>query len=35
LRLGPSDSLYRQIDTPNVIALNAQGGGESGQRVIK
>lgn len=35
LESGPSDSLYGQIDLPNVVALNAQGGGEAGQRVIK
>lgn len=32
---GPSDSLYGQIDLVHVEALNAEGGGESGQSVIK
>ena len=32
---GPSDSLYGQIDLIHVEALNAEGGGETGQRVIK
>ncbi|KAK8849497.1 hypothetical protein IAR55_004831 [Kwoniella newhampshirensis] len=35
LESSPLDSLYSQIDTPNVTALNAEGGGENGQRVIK
>ncbi|OCF46075.1 hypothetical protein I317_00165 [Kwoniella heveanensis CBS 569] len=35
LESSPLDSLYTQIDLPNVTALNAEGGGESGQKVIK
>lgn len=35
LSAGPSDSLYQFIDLPNVIALNAEGGGQAGQNVIK
>lgn len=32
---GPQDSLYGQVDLPNVVALNAVGGAEAGQKVIK
>jgi hypothetical protein len=32
---GPQDSLFSHIDIPNVVALNAVGGGEAGQKVIK
>ena len=32
---GPADSLYGQIDSVHVAALNAEGGAEAGQRVIK
>jgi hypothetical protein len=32
---GPQDSLYSQIDLPHVTALNALGGPEAGQKVIK
>jgi hypothetical protein len=32
---GPQDSLYSQIDLPHVTALNASGGPEDGQKVIK
>ncbi|KAI9632993.1 galactose-binding domain-like protein [Dioszegia hungarica] len=32
---GPQDSLFSHIDVPNVVALNAVGGGEAGQKVIK
>lgn len=32
---GPQDSLFSQIDLPHVTALNAQGGAEAGQRIIK
>ena len=32
---GPQDSLYSQIDLPHVTALNAVGGPEAGQKVIK
>ncbi len=35
LESGPNDSLFGQIDIEHVTALNAQDGGESGQRVIK
>ncbi|KAK6908912.1 hypothetical protein I203_102918 [Kwoniella mangroviensis CBS 8507] len=35
LDVSPLDSLYGQIDLPNVTALNAEGGGEEGQKVIK
>ncbi|WWC93019.1 uncharacterized protein L201_007983 [Kwoniella dendrophila CBS 6074] len=31
----PLDSLYGQIDLPNVTALNGEGGGESGKKAIK
>ena len=31
----PADSLYSQIDLEHVEALNAQGGAESGRKVIK
>jgi hypothetical protein len=32
---GPHDSLYSQIDVVHVTALNAVGGPEAGQKVIK
>lgn len=32
---GPQDSLFSHIDLPNVVALNAVGGGDSGKNVIK
>ena len=32
---GPIDSLFSQIDLPNVTAMNAEGGADAGQRVIK
>jgi hypothetical protein len=32
---GPSDSLYSQVDLEHVVALNAEGGGETGREVIK
>lgn len=32
---GPQDSLYLQIDVPHVVAMNAVGGADAGQRVIK
>ena len=32
---GPADSLFSQVDMPNVIAMNAVDGPEAGQRVIK
>lgn len=32
---GPSDSLYSQIDSTHVEALNADGGGDAGQKVFK
>ena len=35
LSAGPNDSLYGQIDAVHVEALNAEGGGEAGQTVIK
>jgi hypothetical protein len=35
LTSGPADSLYGQVDLVHVSALNAQGGGEAGQNVIK
>lgn len=35
LESSPLDSLYTQIDLPNVTALNAEGGGEAGRKVIK
>ncbi|WVQ79436.1 hypothetical protein IAT38_001534 [Cryptococcus sp. DSM 104549] len=35
LESSPLDSLYSQIDLDNVTALNAEGGGEAGRRVIK
>lgn len=35
LESSPLDSLYTQIDLPNVMALNAEGGGEAGRKVIK
>ncbi|WVR08239.1 hypothetical protein IAU60_005286 [Kwoniella sp. DSM 27419] len=31
----PLDSLYPQVDLPNVVALNADGGAEVGRKVIK
>lgn len=35
LNSGPNDSLFTQIDTLNVTALNAEGGAAAGQKVIK
>lgn len=35
LGAGPQDSLYQQVDLPHVVAMNAVGGAESGQNVIK
>ncbi|WVO13726.1 hypothetical protein L204_101348 [Cryptococcus depauperatus] len=35
LESSPLDSLYTQIDLLNVTALNAKGGGQAGQKVIK
>ena len=32
---GPSDALYGHIDIEHVVALNAEGGAEAGQNVIK
>ena len=32
---GPQDSLFSQVDLTHVTALNAQGGPEAGQRIIK
>jgi hypothetical protein len=32
---GPSDNLYSQVDVEHVVALNAEGGGETGRKVIK
>ncbi len=35
LSAGPADSLFSQVDLPNVTAMNAEGGADAGQRVIK
>ncbi|ODO00647.1 hypothetical protein L198_02969 [Cryptococcus wingfieldii CBS 7118] len=35
LESSPLDSLYQQIDLPNVVALNAEDGREAGKKVIK
>ncbi|WRT69494.1 uncharacterized protein IL334_006480 [Kwoniella shivajii] len=35
LNSSPLDSLYGQIDLPNVTALNSENGGDPGKRVIK
>ena len=32
---GPNDSLFPQIDLPNVVAMNAAGGADAGQHAIK
>ena len=35
LMSGPADSLFSQVDLPNVIAMNAEDGPIAGQRAIK
>ncbi|KAK4685326.1 hypothetical protein P7C73_g4830, partial [Tremellales sp. Uapishka_1] len=35
LESGPQDSLFSQIDVPNVVAMNATGGADAGKRIIK
>lgn len=35
LESSPLDSLYTQVDLSGVTALNAEGGGEAGRKVIK
>jgi hypothetical protein len=35
LSVGPNDSLFSQVDLPNVVAMNAEGGADAGQKVIK
>jgi hypothetical protein len=35
LSAGPQDSLYPVIDVTHVVAMNAEGGAEAGQKVVK